>query len=185
MPSAGTDWPSQAGPEPQARRQEYLEWIVTEFGHLEPDLRRLDGRLWSLNHARLVTGRALGRADRYFASAGLARDPDFAGIRLLKTLLDFEDSPCLSDRARDHLRGTIAGWTMTEYSRVARWPRIHTENHHLMCLTVGLFSEMLRGREIEEQLDELRKSFGWRFKWGFYGWNSPRDLAEKGGRRRR
>lgn len=80
------------------RRRQYVEWIVTHFSSL--DLSDADGRAWSLNHARLVLGRDLDEANRYFATARLTRDRDFAGIRLLKTLLDFRDSPRLAGPAR-------------------------------------------------------------------------------------
>lgn len=35
------------------RRHEYLTWVLTEFGQLEPKMRPFDGRAWSLNQARL------------------------------------------------------------------------------------------------------------------------------------
>ncbi len=158
----------------QARRRQYLDWIIEHFGPAEDGMKPLDGRLWPLNHARLVLGKDLDRANRYFSAVRLTRDPDFMGIRLLKTLLDFQDSPRLHADAKRHLAGIIAGWNMTEYSRVARWPRIHTENHDIMCLTIGLFSRKLRGEPIEQHLNELRKSLAWRFQRGFYEWNSHR-----------
>ena len=174
MRSPAADESASYERELEARRQEYLDWIVREFGRLEPEMRPLDGRLWSLNHARLVTGTGLDEASRYFSSVALTRDPDFMGIRLLKTLLDFGGSPRLSDEAREHLTGIITDWPMNEFSRVARWPRQHTENHDIMYLTIGLFSEQLRGQDIEQHLNEVRQSLAWRFERGFYEWNSHR-----------
>jgi len=158
----------------QARRAQYLDWVVREFSRPEPDMKPLDGRLWSLNHARLATGSDLEKANRYFSQVALTRDADFMGLRLLKTLLDFGDSPRLGDAAQRHLTGIIRDWTMNDLSRFACWPRRHTENHDIMYLTIGLFSEKLRSESIEGHLDELRQSLLWRFERGFYEWNSHR-----------
>ena len=157
------------------RRQEYLGWIVEEFGELEPTMKPLDGRAWSLNQARLFLNKDTDKANQYFESIKLTADPDFMGIRLLKTLLGFGTSDRLSNKAKDHLTTIIKNWPMDRpMSRVATWPPAHTENHDLMYLTLGLFSENLRGQSIENHLSELRKSLGWRYERGFYEWGSHR-----------
>lgn len=154
------------------RRRWYLERVVDTFRELR--LSNRDGRAWSLNHARLALARELEEANRYFESAELTRDRDFAGIRLLKTLLDFQESPRLSSKAKQHLRLFFVNWQMKENSRVARWPAIHTENHDLMELTIGMFAELFRGRSVEGHIRELSKSLRWRFQRGWIEWNSPR-----------
>lgn len=154
------------------RRRQYVEWIVSHFSSL--DLSDADGRAWSLNHARLVLGRDLDEANRYFATARLTRDRDFAGIRLLRTLLDFRDSPRLAGPARQHLLGIFLNWQMDEAYRVAHWPARHTENHDLMFMTIGLFSDLLRGLDISGLTREIARSLAWRFERGWIEWNSPR-----------
>lgn len=159
------------------RRQEYLQWTLTEFGRLEPEMEALDGRAWSLNQTRLALNRQTDKASEYFESIRLTADPDFMGIRLLKTLLDDRETERLSDAAREHLTGIIRDWSMDRIngiSRRAAWPPIFTENHDLMHLTIGLFSEQLRGQDPEPLLREIRKSLSWRFERGFYEWGSHR-----------
>lgn len=159
------------------RRAEYLGWIIEHFGNLEPDMKPLDGRAWSLNQARLFLNRDTDKASRYFETVKLTIDPDFMGIRLLKTLLDFGKSNRLSAKARDNLRDIIRNWPMDRkggISRAAFWPPRFTENHDLMHLTIGLFSEQLRGRPIKSHVNELKKSLSWRFERGFYEWGSHR-----------
>ncbi|MHC4879262.1 MAG: hypothetical protein ACYTGL_22635 [Planctomycetota bacterium] len=140
-------------------------------------MKPLDGRAWSLNQARLFLDRDTDKASRYFETVKLTVDPDFMGIRLLKTLLDFGETDRLSQKAKENLRQIIRDWPMDRtggISRAAFWPPRFTENHDLMYLTIGLFSEQLRGSPIEPQLNELRKSLSWRFKRGFYEWGSHR-----------
>ena len=159
------------------RRTEYLHWIVEHFGKLERDMKPLDGRAWSLNQARLFLNRDTDKASRYFETVRLTKDADFMGIRLLKTWLDFGETDLLSKRAREHLRGIIRDWPMDRkggISRAAYWPPGFTENHDLMHLTIGLFSEHLRSQPIESQLNELKRFLSWRFERGFYEWGSHR-----------
>jgi hypothetical protein len=99
------------------------------------------------------------------------------GIRLLKTLLDFGETDRLSNRAREHLTQIIRDWPMDRkggISRAAFWPPRFTENHDLMHLTIGLFSEQLRGQPTKSHLNELKRSLSWRFERGFYEWGSHR-----------
>lgn len=159
-----------------ARRRRYLKWIVENFGKLEPETRPFDGRLWSLNHARLVWGREVDRASRYFETVQRRPigDPDFPGTRYLKTLLDFRHSPRLSKKAKQNLKSLFLNWKMNRLSTVARWPAQHTENHDLMYLTIGLFAEHFRGHDVGKHLRELSQSLAWRFERGWVEWNSHR-----------
>ena len=159
------------------RRQEYLDWILTEFGRLEPMMETLDGRAWSLNQTRLYLNRDTEQASRYFSSIRLTADPDFMGIRLLKTLLDDRQSKHLSSAARQHIETIIRDWPMDRINGIshrAAWPPVFTENHDLMHLTIGLFSEQLRGKDVEPIIRELRRSLSWRYEYGFYEWGSHR-----------
>jgi len=52
----------------EARRAEYLNWIVEHFGKLESTMDPQDGRRWALNHARLVLNRDVATANGYFES---------------------------------------------------------------------------------------------------------------------
>lgn len=159
------------------RRAEYLGWVLERFGKIEPAMKPLDGRAWSLNQARLFLNRDTDKASRYFETVKLTVDPDFMGIRLLKTLLDFGETDRLSAQAKANLRQIIRDWPMDRkggISRVADWPPRFTENHDLMHLTIGLFSEQLRGQPVEAHLNELKKSLSWRFERGFYEWGSHR-----------
>ena len=45
------------------RRAEYVAWIAERFAELEPGLAPTDGRLWSLNHARVMRGDELPQAN--------------------------------------------------------------------------------------------------------------------------
>jgi hypothetical protein len=159
------------------RRVEYLHWVLEQFGEIEPTMKPLDGRAWSLNQARLFLDRDADKASRYFETVKLTADPDFMGIRLLKTLLDFGETGRLSSKAKENLRQIIHEWPMERkggISRAAFWPPRFTENHDLMHLTIGLFSEQLRGQPTESHINELKKSLSWRFERGFYEWGSHR-----------
>ena len=159
------------------RRAEYLDWVVEHFGNLEPDMKPLDGRAWSLNQARLFLDRDNDKASRYFETVQLTFDADFMGIRLLKTLLDFGETGRLSTGAKEHLTQIIRDWPMDRrngISKAAYWPPRFTENHDLMHLTLGLFSEQLRSQPIDSHLNELKRSLSWRFERGFYEWGSHR-----------
>ncbi len=172
--SAGSRTPDAYDAQLQTRRREYLEWIIDTFADLEPGMKPADGRLWSLNHARLCLDRGTDEAGRYLAQVALPRDRDFMGIRLAKTLFDFRESPRLTEAAREHLETVIRDWEMNSFSRLAKWPRQHTENHDIMFLTVGLLSQHLRGQDIGGHLTEVRQWLAWRFERGFYEWNSHR-----------
>jgi len=159
------------------RRQEYLTWVLTEFGQLEPRMKPFDGRAWSLNQARLFLNQDTRKANHYFESVQLTADPDFMGIRLLKTWLDFGKSERLSTEAKNNLQQILRNWPMDRkgsISRKANWPPIFTENHDLMHLTIGLFSEQLNGKNIQQHLSVMKKSLSWRFERGFYEWGSHR-----------
>jgi len=155
------------------RRAEYLAWIFESFGRLEPEMAPTDGRLWALNHARLVLGKDLEEAGRYFASLTLTADADICFIRVLKTLLDFQDSSRLAQAAKQHLIGILTSWPENDLSSVARWPAIHTENHDLMHLTLGMFARQYRGEEVSRHTHEIDQSLTWRFQRGWVEWNSP------------
>ena len=159
-------------PSIDTRKREYLDWTVRAFERLP--MKPLDGRAWSLNHARLVLGRDLDEASRYFESVGLTVDKDFMGIRLLKTLLDFGESGRLSPAAVDHLRSIFVDWEMEPINRTARWRPMHTENHDAMMLTIGLFVEQFRGHDIREHVKQLAQWLAWRFERGWIEWNAPR-----------
>jgi hypothetical protein len=156
-----------------ARRSTYVAWTVESFGRLEPEMAPSDGRLWALNHARLLLSRDLDQANRYLASLVLTQDSDICFIRFLKTLLDFRDSRRLSDAAKAHLTGILTSWPQNDLSSVARWPAIHTENHDLMHLTIGLFARQHRGEDLSGHLRETDQSLTWRFQRGWVEWNSP------------
>lgn len=159
------------------RRDAYLEWVMVEFGKLEPTMKPFDGRAWSLNQARLYLNHDTAKATQYFEAVRLTADPDFMGIRLLKTWLDFGDSDRLSQHAKNNLQQILRNWPMDRVrsiSRVATWPPTFTENHDLMHLAIGMFSQQLRGEDIQAHLNELKKSLSWRFERGFYEWGSHR-----------
>jgi hypothetical protein len=155
------------------RRAEYVTWVLEAFRLLEPEMAPTDGRLWTLNHARLFRGEELEPANSYFASITLTQDADIFFVRHLQTLLDFRDSPRLSAEARAHLTDTLAAWPHNELSSVARWPCLHTENHQLMQLTIGMFARQARGERIEAHVAALDQVLTWRFERGWVEWNSP------------
>lgn len=169
----GTPWKDEIS----ARREEYLDWILDRFGVIEESMKPLDGRAWSLNQTRLFVNRDTAKASRYFETVRLTNDPDFMGIRLLKTLLDFRGTQRLSNAAEKNLDQIIRDWPMNRkggISRIAFWPPRFTENHDLMHLTLGLFSEQLRKQPIGPLIEQLKRSLSWRFKRGFYEWGSHR-----------
>ena len=93
------------------RRGAYVRWLADTFGELEPTMDPRDGRRWALNHARLMLNRDLDEANHHFESFGpLTRDTDIYFIRYLRTLLDFRDSPRLSEEAKEHILGILKGW---------------------------------------------------------------------------
>ena len=155
------------------RRCAYVTWIADHFGALERDMDPSDGRRWALNHARLVLNRDLEKTNRYFESFALTADSDICFIRFLKTFLDFQNSPRLSPGAKAHAAGILESWPRNEVTSVARWPAIHTENHDLMQLTIGMFAQGQRGNSVSDHVREIMKFLVWRFERGFVEWNSP------------
>ena len=155
------------------RRGAYVHWISENFGRLEPEMDPRDGRLWALNHARLVLDRDLDEANAYFETFGpLPRDADIYFIRFVKTLLDFRDSPRLSEKAETHIVGFLKAWPHNELSSIAHWPPRHTENHDLMNLTIGLFAQSYRGADISGHVRQIKQFLAWRLQRGFVEWNS-------------
>ena len=154
------------------RRATYVEWIADHFGALEPDMQATDGRQWALSHARLVLNRDVEKANSYLKSIKLTKDADIFFIRFLKTLLDFQDSPRLSADAREHLTGILTSWPQNDLSSVAKWPCIHTENHDLMHMTIGMFAQKYRGKDMSGHIREIYKALAWRFERGWVEWNS-------------
>jgi len=164
---------SDPGEQIETRRAEYLDWIVESFGKLEPAMDPPDGRRWALNHARLVLNRDVAKANGYFESfTPVGRDNDIYLIRFLRTLLDFRDSPRLSDEAEARIAGFIRKWPRNHLSTRAHWPPSFTENHDLMHLTIGLFAEEYRDGDVEGQVRELKKFIAHRMERGFVEWNS-------------
>ncbi len=156
------------------RRAAYVKWIFDNFGALEPAMEIADGRQWALQHARLVLGRDIEQANQYFASfPPPPKDSDIYFIRFLKTFLDFQDSPRLSNEAKTHIADILKTWPKCPLTSVARWPAIHTENHDLMQLTIGMFAQKERGESMSDHVREITKSLVWRFERGWVEWNSP------------
>ncbi|MBC8869774.1 MAG: hypothetical protein H8E44_10170 [Planctomycetes bacterium] len=156
-----------------ARRSEYVQWIADTFGELEPTMDPRDGRRWALNHARLMLSHDVDKANGFFESFGpLPGDADIYFIRFLRTLLDFRDSPCLSEEARAHIVGTLKAWPQNDLSSLAHWPPRHTENHDLMHLIIGMFAQQYRGADISDHVREIKQFLAWRFERGFVEWNS-------------
>ena len=157
----------------ESRRAQYLEWIVENFGKLEPTMDPRDGRRWALNHARLFLNRDLAKANGYFESfSPPPRDNDIYLIRFLRTLLDFRHSPRLSDEAEARIVGHIRNWPRNDLSTRAHWPPKFTENHDLMHLTIGLFAEEYRDGDVEGQIREIKRFIAHRMERGFVEWNS-------------
>ena len=155
------------------RRSAYVEWIGDTFGKLEPAMDPRDGRRWALNQARLVLNRDLEKANRFFESFGpLPGDADIYFIRFLKTLLDFRNSPRLSEKSKRHIVGILEKWPQNELSSFAQWPPRHTENHDLMHLTIGMFAQQYRGGDMSGHVREIKQFLAWRFERGFVEWNS-------------
>jgi len=155
------------------RRGAYVKWIIDTFGALEPDMDPKDGRRWALSHARLVLNRDLDKANRYFESFTLTRDSDICFVRALKSLLQFRDTPRLSDRAKRHLTALLTSWPKKKVSTVAHWPAWHTENHDLMHLTIMLFAKQASGGDLSDHMTQIGKALAWRFDCGWVEWNSP------------
>jgi len=156
------------------RRAEYLNWIVNQFGAMEARMEPTDGRLWALQHARLVQGKELDKANLYFESISLpGGDIDIFFIRFLKTLLDFADSPRLTTVAKARLIGILKSWPSRPEGKSAQWPAIHTENHDLTFLTIELFARKFRGQDVSSICAEIKKHLAWRVERGWVEWNSP------------
>jgi hypothetical protein len=167
--AASTGWKQEIS----TRRTEYLNWIVMHFGKLEPMMDSRDGRRWALNHARLVLNRDVEKANGYYESFGPPpRDRDIYLIKFLRTLLDFRDSPRLSDEAEARIVGYIKDWPRNDRSTRAHWPPSFTENHDLMYLTLGLFAEEYRDGDVDGQIREIKKFIAQRMERGFVEWNS-------------
>ncbi|NLO72564.1 MAG: hypothetical protein GX100_00460 [candidate division WS1 bacterium] len=155
------------------RRAAYLRRVLAQFSALEPTMAPRDGRRWALSHARLVLNRDLEKANAYLCSSTLTEnDRDIYFIRFLKTLLDFQDSPRLFPQAREHLTNLLTSWPVNELSTTATWPAIHTENHDLMQLTIGMFARQYQGRPVSDHLREIHQALTWRFERGWIEWNS-------------
>lgn len=167
--------PSDKDKQIEARRGEYLNWIIENLGKLEPEMDPRDGRRWALNHARLVLNRDIAKANSYFESfMPPPRDNDIYLIRFLRTLLDFRDSPRLSDAAEKHIIRFVETWPTSKKHLAdrAHWPPGFTENHDLMYLTLALFGEQYRGGDGGVQIREIKKFIAHRMERGFVEWNS-------------
>ncbi len=178
-----------------ARRRETMEWVLENLHPPADD--PYSHQHWCLNHARLVLQRDIEPANRYFETVELDPRPyvwpdgsvegvdwDFMGINLLRTLLDFSGSGLLGDGAKARLRAMFTNWVRNAYrnprqkhfkdnDRAARYPVIFTENHDLMCLTIGYFGELLAGRDASGHEAQLAQSLSWRFRRGWTEWHSP------------
>ena len=155
------------------RRGAYVQWVADTFGKLEPAMDPRDGRRWALNQSRLVLNRDLDKANRFFESFGpLPGDGDIYFIRFLRTLLDFRDSPRLSEKAKAHIAGILKTWPQNELTSLAHWPPRHTENHDLMHLTIGMFAQQYRGGDLSDHVREIKQFLAWRCERGFVEWNS-------------
>ena len=167
--AASDDWEQEIS----TRRTEYLNWIVEHFAKLEPAMDPRDGRRWALNHARLVLGRDVDRANGYFESfAPPGGDSDIYFIRFLRTLLDCRHSSRLSDKAEARIAGFLKQWPQNALTSRAHWPPRFTENHDLMNLTLGLFAQQYRESDISGHVREIRKFIAHRMERGFVEWNS-------------
>jgi hypothetical protein len=169
--AASDDWAQEIS----TRRSEYLHWIVENFGTLELTMDPRDGRRWALNHARLVLSRDVAKANEYFESfTPPGGDNDIYLIRFLRTLLDFRDSPRLSDAAEKHIIRFVETWPTSkkQLGTRAHWPPGFTENHDLMYLTLALFGEQYRGGDGGVQVREIKKFIAHRMERGFVEWNS-------------
>jgi len=155
------------------RRAAYITWIIDTFGALEPAMDPKDGRRSALSQARLVLNRDLEKANRYLESFVLTGDSDICFIRALKSLVDFRDSPRMSDRAKNHLTHLLTSWPRHRLSTMAHWPAGHTENHDLMHLTIGIFGQQARGGDLSQYETQIGKALAWRFERGWVEWNSP------------
>ena len=179
------------------RREGLLRWVIAELGPREDELgdRQSDlhgVRPWALNHARLELGEDLEKANAWFETFALDQEPrvwgdgvadtadwDFPATQVLRTLLNFADSPRLSDRARERLTRVFTEWDQPrkgqnrDNDRVHRYPAIHTENHDIMCLTIGLFGCVLGGRDASAHVAQLHDSLSMRFRRGWTEWHSP------------
>ena len=154
------------------RRVAYVQWVIDHFGAMESEMAATDGRRWALSHARLALNSDLDKANRYLESFEVTKDSDICFIRFLKTLLDYQDSPRLSGKAKAHISGILTAWPENELSSVAKWPAIHTENHDLMHLTIALFGQQCRGKDMSGHVDEIQQALAWRFERGWIEWNS-------------
>jgi len=155
------------------RRGAYVQWIADSFGELEPTMDPQDGRRWALNHSRLVLDRDVAKANGYFESfAPPPRDSDIYFVRFLRTLLDFRDSPRLSDKAEARIVGFLKKWPHNDQTSRAHWPPANTENHDLMQLTIGLFAQQYRGDDIAGHVREIKRFIADRMERGFVEFNS-------------
>ena len=94
-------------------------------------------------------------------------DNDIYLIRFLRTLLDFRDSPRLSNEAEARIVGYITNWPRNARSTRAHWPPAFTENHDLMYLTIGLFAEEYRDGDVDGQIREIKTFIAHRMQRGF------------------
>jgi hypothetical protein len=111
-------------------------------------------------------------------------DWDFPGVNLLRTLLDFGSSGRLGAAARANLTAIIIDWVRNaqrnprqkhfkDSDHAVRYPVIFTENHDILSLILGYFSEVLAGHPAGLHEEQLAKSLSWRFRRGWSEWHSP------------
>jgi hypothetical protein len=159
----------------ECRRQQYIEWIAEAFGALESEMTAGDGRRWALNHARLELNRDVDRANAYFETFAAPKgDVDIYLVKYLRTLLDFEDEPAFSAKAKERITSFVKKWPWNRHSLAtkAHWPPGFTENHDLMWLTLALFGEHYRGGDGSVQVREIKRFIAHRMERGFVEWNS-------------
>ncbi len=151
---------------------------------------RLDERIIILNYCRLYANSDIDVVNRYLENFQFdpklcywgkvqdTEDWDFTAIELLRLYFDFQDSALLSDKAKEHIKDLFINWVQPrqrvnrENNRYAILPGYHTENHDIMLLTIGYFSQILSGKSGEAEKDELKKYLRWRMQLGRHEDNS-------------
>ena len=171
----------------EQRQRLILEHIAGRTLKQGPIHTWVDAERWSIAHACLVMGVRLDEANQYLAevafaslSHGLVEDTDVQVTDLLRTYLEFRDSPGLSREARDHLARLFAGWEAPNRDRnrdadtAYRWPHEYTENHSLNILVAAYLIAHVQGDDAAPPRTLLQQFLADRAKWGWSEFNSTR-----------
>ncbi|MCX5662152.1 MAG: SUMF1/EgtB/PvdO family nonheme iron enzyme [Planctomycetota bacterium] len=146
----------------------------------------VDTERWCVAHAALTLDTRLEDANKYLSevvgvslSHGLVADIDVQVTDLLRTYLQFKDSPRLTPAAKERLLRFFREWVVPNQDRnrtadtTYEWPGEYTENHSLNILTGAYLIDVALNRDRKLHRELLERFLADRARWGWSEFHSP------------